>query len=141
MTLFLRKHVTSLPPKSLFFGSYSSQNPDILKLFQKMLAEILCHSLISASITFNSVFKFQIKTLFPATTYNCKCFCYVYLIFQNKESIKHYMDNIISLYPANGPSAYTKPINIELYVFSLDLIVTCSIYKVHYSATKMPRII
>lgn len=61
--------------------------------------------------------------------------------FQTKKSIKHYIDNIISLYPEIGPSAHTKPINIELYVFSFYLIVTCGIYKVHYSAIKMPRII
>ena len=69
-----------------------------------MLAEILCHSLLSASITSNSVFKFQIKILFPATTYHSKYLYYVYLILQTKESIKH-IDNIISLYPANRPSA------------------------------------
>ena len=49
--------------------------------------------------------------------------------FQTKESIKHYIDNIISLYPANRPSADAHPINIELYVLSFDLIVTYGIYK------------
>lgn len=105
-----------------------------------MLAEILCHSL-SASIIFSSVLKVQIKTLFLATTYYRKCLCYVYLILQIKKSIKHYIDNIISLYPANGSSADTEPINIELYIFSFDLIVTYGICKVHYSAIKRSRII
>lgn len=102
---------------------------------------MLCHSLLSASITFNFVFKFQIKTRFPATTYHCKCLRYVYLILQTKESIKHCIDNIISLNPANRPSADTEPINVEFYVVSFGLIVTCDIYKVHYSAIKSPRII
>lgn len=51
------------------------------------------------------------------------------------------MENIISLYPANGSSADTEPINIELYIFSFDLIVTYGIYKVHYSAIERSRII
>lgn len=61
--------------------------------------------------------------------------------FQTKESIKNYIDNIISLYPAKRPSADAHPINIELYVLSFDLIVTYGIYKVHYSSIKRPRII